>query len=110
MRAPIWLLCAALAGCAGATTSVQVGGGTARVAAPGTTTTSATFGLYIGSGSTASALLGAGLVGGAIYNAQNEEDNTDEARHAPPMDPNRTVLRQDCTQPIKDPSANLMCE
>lgn len=109
MRAMICLLCAALAGCAGATTSVRVGGG-AAVAAPGTTTSSATLGVYIGSGSAAGALLGAGLVAGAIYGAQGAGDVGDQARRAPPLDPNRTVLLQDCTRPIKDPSANLMCK
>lgn len=28
---------------------------------------------------------------------------------APPMDPQRRVVEQDCTKPIEDPAANLRC-
>lgn len=101
IAAPI-LLAAALSGCA-ATTSVSAGGGAAGVA-PGGTVSSATVGMHVESASAAGALLGLAIIGGTVYGAAR-----DGAR-VPPLDPDRTVNVQDCSQPIRDWAANLRCK
>ena len=45
--------------------------------------------------------LGLGILLGAVYGPGVYE--------APPMEPSRRVLEQDCSKPIEDPSANLRC-
>ena len=100
MRAALWLLLAALGGCA-ATTSLS-SGGTVSGVVPGTSVSGASIGVHVESGSAAGALLGLGIVAAGIYGA-------DDSR-VPELDPDRTVNVQDCSQPIKDWSANLMCK
>jgi len=52
------------------------------------------------------AALGLVIMGGAIYDYESERRGE---RAAGELDPGRRVNQQDCTRPIEDPSANLMC-
>ncbi len=106
MRAALVLLLTALGGCA-AITSVR-SGGTVNGVAPGTSTSSASIGVRVESGSAAGALLGLGIVAAGIYGAG--DGSTGDASRVPELDPGRRVHVQDCSQPIKDWSANLMCK
>jgi hypothetical protein len=62
--------------------------------------------VHIDTGRDFGAVLGAAIVGGAIYEYELER----RGERAPgELDPGRRVNQQDCTRPIEDPSANLMC-
>ncbi|HVB47527.1 MAG TPA: hypothetical protein VNF69_03960 [Burkholderiales bacterium] len=106
MRAVLWLLLAALSGCA-AITSVRSGGAVSGVV-PGTSVSGASIGVHVESGSAAGALLGLGIVAAGIYGAHDGGAGDDSS--VPELDPDRTVNVQDCREPIKDWSANLMCK
>ena len=106
MKMAAFMLLGALAGCA-ATTSVNVGGGTAG-AASGSAVSSATLGVHAESGSAAGALLGLAIIGGTVYGAGGA--GAERSGRVPALDPRRTVNVQNCSQPIRDWSANLKCK
>ena len=103
-RCAALILALLIAGCSH--TSVQVSSG-------GTTTTSygASVGIS-GSGTAAWALIGIGLIAAEIA-GQRAADRTDPPAASGPSrapDAERRVNEQDCSQPIKDWSANLKCK
>lgn len=99
------LLALLIGGCSH--TSVQVNSG-------GTTTTTS-YGASVGisgSGTATWALIGIGLIAAEIA-AQRSAVRVDPPADSGPsgtLDAERRVNEQDCTQPIKDWSANLKCK
>lgn len=104
-RCAALMLALLIAGCSH--TSVQVNSG-------GTTTTT-NYGASVGiggSGTAAWALIGIGLIAAEIA-ARRPVQRTDPPAAIEPaqsFDAERRVNEQDCTQPIKDWSANLKCK
>lgn len=94
-----------IAGCTHASVQMNSGGGAA------VTTTSVSTG-YSGRGSAAMwALIGIGLIAAQYGDSQAARERGLEDPGVPvrPLDDARRVHEQDCTQPIKDWSANLKC-
>lgn len=112
------LIAALLAGCS--YSQVQFNTGAVGAGSGGTSVTSSSAGLNVqGSGSSAAALIGLGIAGAVIYRSENSgygmRYNSNPfmaitgSERAPELAPTRKVNEQDCTQPIRDSSANLKC-
>ena len=103
MRILLLLFALSLAGCSH--TSVQGGWG-------GTTSSGGNVSAGVGGSSVAWVLIGIGLIAAEYGGSQAARERGLEDPGVPvlPLDEARRVNEQDCTQPIKDWSANLKCK
>jgi len=102
MRILILLFALSLAGCSH--TSVQGGWG-------GTGPSGGNVQVGVGGGSVAWALIGIGLIAAGEYSERRRAEGLPPMNEPPQeLDKSRRVNEQDCSQPIKDWSANLKCK
>lgn len=114
MKFLVVLFTAALcAGCS-ATTRVNVAAGTGgAVPQAGTSTSGGSFGLHVQGGSGAAAIVAAGTIAALIYGREDTRERylvePWTPAPAPELLEGRAINVQDCTKPIRNPSANLRC-